>query len=696
MRYKLSKQLSSFSYYHLFFIGFVMFILFFSANSIAHAITPTLSVSATGDGDSVQLNITGDPNTSVILYYSKSGYGQQISSIGNTNTNGTLLTTISTSQYGVVPNSLVYVTLGGVNGPQSAQVSWPIASSLISSSDVLALSQTGVVLPIGQSSTITATNLGSDSIYLSNNSNPIIANANLSGNQITVSANSYGSTVMTFCLTSNTSNCSSVYITVQNSNSTPLTFSQNSISMYSGQSLSIQISGGSGSYFVSNNSSQNQGVVGTSISGSTIILNTTSTTGASSITVCSIDNSSCGIINVTIGSSINSSSVSFSEPNPIVLIGQSLNVSIYGPSSSLLYVSSNSNPSIVQANLSGSTLTLLGISNGSSTINVCASANDCGSLNVTVNYNNNTNGNEYPILSQDTISLPIGQTANITVSSGSMPYNILSNPNNIFQPTLNINTLTIYGIEAGSSTLNVCSSTGNCVTLSITVTNGSSNTEPAGCLSTEGYSQTTGLPCNTNISTTTTLPLGCSSTIGYSQTNGEPCNTIVSSTNTLPIGCSSTEGYSQTTGLPCNTNISTTTTLPLGCSSTIGYSQTNGEPCNMTTITIPVGCASTDMFSTITGQSCPNYSPSSTPSSISTSSNNTTPEFTQPMKLGSTGTEVINLQNILRSLGFYKGKIDGGYGPATEEAVRAFQKAHGLTQLGSVGPGTRSALNQLS
>jgi len=39
-----------------------------------------------------------------------------------------------------------------------------------------------------------------------------------------------------------------------------------------------------------------------------------------------------------------------------------------------------------------------------------------------------------------------------------MPYNILSTANNIFQPTLNTNILTLYGIGAGSGAMNVCSS----------------------------------------------------------------------------------------------------------------------------------------------------------------------------------------------------------------------------------------------
>lgn len=618
MKYQISKKHVQFSYYYnLFFIGVLSFFVFFSVN-VAHAVTPTLSVSATGDGDSVKLNVTGDSNSNVLLFYIKTSVSQQqIISIGNTNSSGTLTTTISSSQYGIVSGSSVRVAIGNINGAQSSSVLWPAVSSLISSSNMLSLSQTGLVLPIGQSSTITASNLGSSSIYLSSNSNPMIANVNLSGSQVTVLANSYGSTVASICLINNSSNCSSVYITVQNSSAQPLTFSQSSVSISSGQSIAIQVSGGSGSYFVSNNSTQNQGVIQTSISGSTVTLTTSSTSGSSSITICSTDNSSCGIINVTIGTT-SSSAISFSQSSPTVVIGQNVNISVYGPSSSLLYVSSNSNPSIVQANLSGTTLTLLGITNGTSTISVCAATNNCGSLTVTVNYNYGNSGSVYPSLSQSSVILSVGQTLNVTISGGSMPYNIISSTNNIFQPTLNVNTLTLYGAGLGSGAMNVCSSGGSCATLSVTVKESSTSTLPAGCLSVGGYSQTTGVPCSTTSVTTVN--------------------------STLPVGCTSTTSFSSITGQSCNYNVNNTT-----------VDNSNSS------YTAPI---------------------------------NSVFKFTKAIKLGSTGTEVMELQKKLKTLGFYKGKIDEGFGAILEKAVKAFQKKNKLPQAGNVGPSTRALLNK--
>mgnify|MGYP001952708915 CR=1 FL=1 len=64
------------------------------------------------------------------------------------------------------------------------------------------------------------------------------------------------------------------------------------------------------------------------------------------------------------------------------------------------------------------------------------------------------------------------------------------------------------------------------------------------------------------------------------------------------------------------------------------------------------------------------------------------------LKKGSRGAAVSELQTKLKSKGFYSGAIDGIFGTGTENAVKAFQKANGLTADGVVGPKTIAALNQ--
>ena len=62
------------------------------------------------------------------------------------------------------------------------------------------------------------------------------------------------------------------------------------------------------------------------------------------------------------------------------------------------------------------------------------------------------------------------------------------------------------------------------------------------------------------------------------------------------------------------------------------------------------------------------------------------------LKLGARGPGVVALQRALTRLGYYMGRIDGQYGPGTEDALSRFQTASGLTPDGTLGPLTQRAL----
>ena len=55
---------------------------------------------------------------------------------------------------------------------------------------------------------------------------------------------------------------------------------------------------------------------------------------------------------------------------------------------------------------------------------------------------------------------------------------------------------------------------------------------------------------------------------------------------------------------------------------------------------------------------------------------------------GSRGQEVINIQTRLKKWGYLNGSVDGINGEKTEEAVKKFQRKHGLTPDGIAGPAT--------
>lgn len=61
-------------------------------------------------------------------------------------------------------------------------------------------------------------------------------------------------------------------------------------------------------------------------------------------------------------------------------------------------------------------------------------------------------------------------------------------------------------------------------------------------------------------------------------------------------------------------------------------------------------------------------------------------------RLGSSGEEVLKIQEKLQKLGFYTGALDSRFGGGTESAVKAFQVSEGLEADGKVGPETFRAL----
>jgi hypothetical protein len=460
------------------------------ASTVCATVPPTLALSATGSGDTVQIQVTGDPNVSVLLSYSEAGIGPQIASLGSTGSQGAFSETVSSATYGLTSGTPVTVILNGTGGPRSPTVAWPT----VTSANSLTLSQNAAVLTVGSSVSVTATNVGSG-LYVSNNSNPSIANANISGSQVTVVGNTAGSTTITICQVGTTTSCPSVYVTVEPSGAGQLSLSANTASVVSGQNLPITISGGNGVYQILNNSNSN--VIQASISSSVLTLSTGASSGSASITVCTSDNALCGVVVATAGSA-SSVTLSFSNSAPVVSTSQGTTVTIYGPSGVQFYVSTNTNPSIVQANLSGTTLTLTGITAGSSAITVCASTGTCATLTATVQYVS-TGGNL--TISQNTLSLLAGQNSTITISGGDQPYFISGGTSSVSQETLNNTTLTVYGVATGTSSVNVCSAGGGCVLLVVTV-NGGTNTSVTTVPSTSTPVTTTPLPTTAIIAPT--------------------------------------------------------------------------------------------------------------------------------------------------------------------------------------------------
>ncbi len=679
---------------------------------VAYAMTPTLTLSATGTSDNVQINVTGDPNVSVLLF---SGFQSTV--LGNTNSNGTFSNVVSSAAVlpnGISANTLVYVKTNGISGSQSANVSWPYTQSSSTNSSNITLNQTAVLLNIGQTSTITAS---ASYIYLLSNTSPTVANINFNGNQITIQALTYGSTVANICFVGSTSNCASITVTVQNSSAQQLSFSQNNFSIISGQSIPVTVSGGSGTYTILNNS--NSSSVQANLNGSVINL-VGNSNGSAAITVCTTDMNNCGILNIN-STTVNSTAVTFSQTNPVVPIGQSIAVTIYGGTGTNFYVSSNSNPSFVQANITNNILTLIGNISGTSTISICAYAGTCASLTANVS---NVSSNGSISLSQNSVSILAGQSSSITILGGSTPYSISSsNSSNIFNGSVSGNILTIYGVNPGSTTANVCSSIG-CTALSITVnsltssnnitlnqSNVSLNIGQQTVVYVSGggnyYVANSSSPTVASAqisgnSITVTGMLSGSDNISICQ-NGGQCATLYvsvngSTTSSLNQPILDQNNLSLIVGQNATVSISGGSSYYIASNSSSGVVSITVNQNSASVSAINIG---TDTVSICqNGGGCANLL-------ISVSQSSQAPIVTQPvvtsvpyvflryLGYGDKGSDVLELQNILANLGFLTVNPTGHYGPATVTAIKKFQSAHNIKQTGNVGPSTEGALNQL-
>ncbi len=367
-------------------IAFVFVLFFLTFTHYAKAsLVPSLNVLNLSGSTVATVTVYGaDPNAQVSLSYPSSVSIASIN-IGTTNASGYLTTTVDATSHNITPGSTVYVTVDGQASPSTI---WPSYSGAIA----LPLSQTNITVSSGQSTTVTAS--VSAVLSMTTNTNPYVAGASILGSQITITGFNSGTTNITICAGSVGCNTINVTVPSPGANTTSLSFNPSTISLTVGQSQTVGISG-SGPYYVSNNT--NPAIASATLNGSVLIVAGV-TSGTDTIVVCSSNGGStkCSsvTVNVTQGNVLSgnatSSSLTFSQNNITMYTGQNQTVSVYG-GSGVYYVSNNSAPSSVTVNTDGSNVVITGVSFGGANITICTIDNQCGSLYVYVQPNNQSN-----------------------------------------------------------------------------------------------------------------------------------------------------------------------------------------------------------------------------------------------------------------------------------------------------------------
>ena len=332
------------------------------------------------------------------------------------------------------------------------------------SSSSIYFSQSNPSVAVGQSSPVTVSG-GTGTYYISSNSNSAIVAAYLSGSTLTLTGVAAGNSTITIC--SSSSACGSLTATV-GSSSGYVSFNQTNPTITVGQTTNVSVSGSS-NYYISSNSPS--GVVQASMNTNTLTLYGV-LSGTANISVCSASNGGCSSLYVTVSQSGSNSSIYFSQSNPSVAVGQNSSVTVSGGSGTY-YISSNSNSSVATAYVSGSLLSITGVAAGNSIITVCSSSSACNTVSVTVTGSGTSSGTLGA-----TQVLSVGQGINLMIAGGSGSYSLSSNTGSVFTSALTGGSvLTLRGIAAGASSVNVCDSNGACLTIKVTVVSSSSGTE---------------------------------------------------------------------------------------------------------------------------------------------------------------------------------------------------------------------------
>jgi hypothetical protein len=279
----------------------------------------------------------------------------------------------------------------------------------------------------------------------------------------------------------------------------------------------------------------------------------------------------------------------------------------------------------------GNTLTVSATSDGTRTLSVCSSNGTCTPLTVVVN----NSSNNTLTLTPSTVTLTPGQSSQVQVYGGIAPYSIYTINGNSISQSISGNTITINGVATGASTLNICSSNGQCATLAATVS-GSTPTSNSGI----------------NFS----FPLAINEVKSISLVGGNGLPYYLQSSMSSPV---------------LATIVGSTLTVrgTTYGSVTANVCQSGNGTCLPITFVVNQAAAEQN------GTGGPFT-------------------FTRDLYIGLTSSDVAELQRILIDDNYLSSAVTSYFGDLTFAAVQKYQTAHGISNTGYVGTLTRGALNQ--
>jgi len=123
-----------------------------------------------------------------------------------------------------------------------------------------------------------------------------------------------------------------------------------------------------------------------------------------------------------------------------------------------------------------------------------------------------------------------------------------------------------------------------------------------------------------------------------------------------------------------------------------GGQSTDLQPIDLQPMDLPPSYSQPRTYSQVPTHSQPSsFSKTPAPAQMSKSE---LPKTELPKRGAKVSLNKRDVQFLLKELGLYQGALDGKHGPGTMNAIRSFQRQHGLTVDGKAGPKTQKALVQ--
>jgi peptidoglycan hydrolase-like protein with peptidoglycan-binding domain len=330
--------------------------------------------------------------------------------------------------------------------------------------------------------------------------------------------------------------------------------------------------------------------------------------------------------------------------------------------------------------------------------------------------------------SQSSPVIGVGQNGAITLSGGNGgTYYVSSNSNTTgISPVISGNTLTVYGSQAGSGNIVVCSTGGGCGTVSVSVngnggTTSSSSGSPMlsqsllnvnqngqGTITLSGGSgpYSVSVPAGSGITTTmvgNTLYINGGSNTGVNtvqvcSANNQGCTPVTVNVQSAGTATTSTPSTGGTLSFALPINVGSPTQLTLtGGSGSYYLATPMASPAlasisgNTLTLNGSVVGSGTVTVCSTSGGNCLPIAVTVSPALTGTGGGYF---FDFDLSLGMTSQDVMELQSRLASEGYFQAAPTGYFGPITMAAVQSYQRAHGISATGYVGPLTRAELNK--